>query len=253
MHALNTLGLDASKLGDYAEARRWYGGKSAIARSLGDRRTAARALNYLGYMLCLAGALDEAEPLLLESLDLCRDLGDQGLLPYVIGSLGEASHRRGAQDEARRWTEESLAGARRLGDHMLLTYGTLRLGWIAAEEGALDAAEAHFAEALRIATEIAALPRALSAVVGLARVRVASGDLATARAWLRLVLAHPALEASTRARAEALLRAARQDPRWAAAQAERVGGVIESLVGAPLPSGLRGMLSAPWAPGDDSP
>jgi hypothetical protein len=29
--------------------------------------------------------------------------------------------------------------------------------------------------------------------------------------------------------------------------------VIESLVGAPLPPGLRGMLSAPWAPGHESP
>jgi predicted ATPase/transcriptional regulator with XRE-family HTH domain len=253
MHALNTLGLDASKLGDYTEARRWYGESLAIARGLGDRRTLCRALNYLGYMLCLAGAVDEAEPLLEESLDLCRDLGDQGLLPYVLGSLGEAYHRRGAQAEARRWTEESLAGARQVGDQMLVVYGALRLGWIAVAENAFDAAEAHFSEALRLATEIAALPRALSAVVGLARVRVARGDLATARAWLRHVLAHPALEAATHARAEELLRQARQDPAWAADQAQAVGGVIESLVGAPLPPGLRGMLSAPWAPGHESP
>jgi predicted ATPase len=254
MHALNALGLDTAKLGDYAGARARYEESLHLARDLGDQRMVARILNYLGYMLCRADQPAEAEPLLQESLLLAEDLGDQGLIPYVLGSLGQAAYTRGDYTEAETRSLTSLERAEELGDRMLMTYNLQRLGETAAAQGTHRVARYYFRQGLRTAMEIAALPRALAALVGLAEVQAQAqtGDPLAAAALVAHPLRHPATEQTDRQRAERLLAALIAewgDAAVAAAQqrgqAQPLLAVVEDVLGTRLPQSLASLLQPP--------
>ncbi len=252
MHALNALGLDAEKLGEFVEARHRYEASLALARDLADLRMVARISNYLGYMLCTAGDPDAALPFLRKSLDLVQELDDAGLLPYVLGSLGQAAFARGELDAARRFTESSLEQAQAQGDRMLMTYALLRLGRIAVAKHDGPQAEAYFHQGLQTAMEIAAVPRALAALVGLADVRALAGDAGGALELLEQPLRHPATDHAARLRAEALQEQLLQALSPAAAAAAQARGrdrslveVVEALLGIRLPTSLAGLLAIP--------
>jgi tetratricopeptide (TPR) repeat protein len=254
MHALNALGLDAAKLGDYAGSRRRYEESLDLARDLGDQRMVARILNYLGYMLCRADQPAEAEPLLQESLTLAMDLGDQGLIPYVLGSLGQAAYTRGDYAEAEARSQDSLEQAEALGDRMLMTYNLQRLGETATAQGTYRVAGYYFRQGLRTAMEIAALPRALAALIGLAEVQAQAqtGNRLAAAGLVAHPLRHPATEQTDRHHAERLLAALTAE--WgteavAAAQqrgqAQPLLAVVEDVLGTRLPQSLADLLQPP--------
>lgn len=215
-------------------------------------RDLAHALQRLSWVVAQRGDHAQARQYGQESLALARRAGDErGVLHALIG-LGLDAYKMGDYGEARRRYQESLALARELGDRVMMTYNLLRLGDTASAQGAYPAAEEHYRAGLQTAMEIAALPRAMMALIGLAQVRLATGDAAGAAELLAQPLRHPATEEADKDRAARLLEAATAALGPAAATAARERGqarplvaVVEDLLGITLPQSLAALLAAP--------
>ncbi len=116
----------------------------ALARERGDAVGLMRALNAVGAASWFA-VPDEAEPLLVESLEIARRLHDDVGVAHALVNLGSGAGEIRRYDVARRWLEENreFSAARDL-DHSR-DYSTAWLARIALEQGdwdrALDLAE----------------------------------------------------------------------------------------------------------------
>jgi hypothetical protein len=80
------------------------------------------------------------------------------------------------------------------------------MGAVALQRGLYQAGEERFRQVLGEAWPVGLLPEVLEAVVGLAEIRVQTGDPATARHWLRVSLAHPSTVHLVRVHAQEVLK-----------------------------------------------
>ncbi len=103
------LGMVASQLGDYAEARARYEVVLAQARAQGSRDSTALQLVRLGDLARLEGASERATPMYEESLVLCREIGDVLDIAASSYKLGQVIRRKGDFERARVLLRESLA------------------------------------------------------------------------------------------------------------------------------------------------
>ena len=87
----------------------------ALAKQQGDKRQIAAALNQLGQLLRVEGALDEAQALYAQVLPLARELGDGEVEAVGLLNLAMVEVARGATASARARLLEVLAIARAIG------------------------------------------------------------------------------------------------------------------------------------------
>lgn len=204
--ALNEIGVIRKNGGDYRGAEPFYRQALAIFEAAyGERHPEyALALSNLGLLLkdravLLGGArsasgadlLDEAEPLILRSLDIYRDLhGDSHLrVAHTEAHVGHLYLARFQGREAERWFRQSLATHDRAETPPLHTgrpYPLTGLGEALLLRGRAAEAEAPLREALAIREQ--ATPghwRIAEAQSALAECLLRLGDIATARGLLQ--------------------------------------------------------------------
>jgi class 3 adenylate cyclase/tetratricopeptide (TPR) repeat protein len=230
---LSHLGNTAMRMASYAEGERAYQESLALFTAAGDRPGMAMALNGLGNGAVDQRMYDTAEYCYAESLAIRRAIDDRWGIAGCLSNLGWVAHLRENYAAARARYEESLALSRALGDRRGMAIVLTNLGFTAFDLRDRAAAAAAFDEALRIATQIGAVPLALEVLVGLARLRAASGQPEQAAELLGLALRHPASNNDVRMQIELFIAeiADMLEPDRMAAALERGAGLkLEQVV-----------------------
>lgn len=169
---LRALARIAEFRGRYAEALHFAQQALAAARTLGEPRALAWALNAVGSSLGTLGQLEAALQAKREALALARQRDDGVLLFTLLNNIATHQHRAGMLDEAERCYREALGLARlhagRVGNvvvldnliRVLVAQGTLG--------GKLDEARRFAIECLPLARQEKVSVDLLEATVGLA-------------------------------------------------------------------------------------
>jgi predicted ATPase/DNA-binding SARP family transcriptional activator len=200
----HNLGNVNQSLAQYDAARELYQQSVSIKRELNDRRGVGYTLNNLGYMTSLLEAYDEALSYLEESLATLRDVGDRRGIGYALMNLGNVAHAQAEHEKAAQLYRESLETLQAIGDQLGIAYAQEHLGNAALARREYLAAADHYQAALTVAQAIQITPLMLDALLGIAGVKKATGEMAEGIELLGLILAHPDSSARTRQRAETM-------------------------------------------------
>jgi tetratricopeptide (TPR) repeat protein len=134
--------------GEYAHGRVLAEESLALARGLGDARSAARALDALALAAKGEGRHGEAAALFEECRALSREIGDDWLLSIAVNNLGDLALNEGEYSRAAALFEESLRLGRERGDTERVSRSLVNLASVHLEEGREEAALARLKEAL---------------------------------------------------------------------------------------------------------
>jgi non-specific serine/threonine protein kinase len=191
VRALNAAALMVLLQSDHAAARAIVEEALTLARSCGDEREAAVALNYAAADEGFRGEFEAARLLWEESLAIQRRLGDRWLIAYTLNNLGSLALLQTDYLTARRLFDESLTTFRdnedKHGIVMVLVNSSDLLGRMGDDAAARAAVEEALALA-QILGDKSLLPAALN---GLGEVVCRQGDHQASR-----VLNEEALEIS---------------------------------------------------------
>jgi tetratricopeptide (TPR) repeat protein len=239
---LVSLGYTSYVLGNYTEARTWFGKSTDLARPLGNTfllalsesmlalvaqaegsedalalaragvgharasghpRSVATGLWVLSAILHAQGALAEATAAAQEGLHLSASVQDRWALGAALLQLATLALAREELAAARYLVEESISIFTDLSEPWSHGRALLTRGWVAHAEEKAAEARRWFEQVLSIGRTMQLAPLLLDAQYGLA---VVMGDEthAAAVALLEPVIAHPATEQATRARAMTL-------------------------------------------------
>jgi tetratricopeptide (TPR) repeat protein len=144
------LGMVASQLGDYADARAQFEVVLAQARAQGSRDSVALQLVRLGDLARLEGDYERAAPMYEESLALCQEIGDVLDIAASLFKLGQVARRQSDLKRARKLLAESLSLQQEQGNQQGIIECVAGLAGLAVDTGQLEAAARLFgaAEAL---------------------------------------------------------------------------------------------------------
>ncbi len=176
---LNDLGLLNQEHGREQEARGLYERAVALHRAIGDHRAGAVVLGNLGLLEQGLGRLAEAQVLYRQALDIHQRMGDRRSEGIARGNLGNLLRVLG-DPEARACLLQALETHRELGFTYGQPYWLAGLALLHLAAGEHDRALEHAEDAVALG---ARYPLVQAEALGcLARVRVARGEVAQARA-----------------------------------------------------------------------
>jgi predicted ATPase/DNA-binding SARP family transcriptional activator len=218
-YAHDVLGWATLCLGDYTACRTHYTASLRLFRDIGDSLGIALSLGGLGSVEWALGGdrLLPAAAYMTESLNLCRRIGHRHHAASRLWYLGQIAVEQEDYSLAQAYAEEGRALAEEVGSKVFVAYNLCSLGEAQSGLGRRASAQLTLTSVLRIASEVAHLPPLLIALIGLARLELASPAGTTrehasrrelALASLRLVTAHPACWHPYRVRAQGLRSAA---------------------------------------------
>lgn len=182
--ALNGMGVMAHWQGRYNEAIQRYQESLAIAREIGDTTRIAGGLNNLGLTKGELGQYEEAKAYLEESLALSRQIGRRTAITSALNNLGSLARAQGQHEEARRLFTEAMAIHREIGDRAGVAIGMWSLGTLARVQGDYQEAHRCYSESLAISREIGFPSGIGSNLEDLALVARLQGNYAEARRYL---------------------------------------------------------------------
>ncbi|MGB8879659.1 MAG: tetratricopeptide repeat protein [Solirubrobacteraceae bacterium] len=170
-----------------------FEGRGRLVEALGSAPPNAphrgRALAAAGQLTLDLGEAAEAEPLLLEALELARRDGDARLASHVLSHLGWAAEALGDPARARAYHVEAVAAAREAQDASALELALNNYAVMIARLGDVPAARPLLEESLRLARSRGE-PSVISLTAGnLAIMALDAGELETAEALVRESLA----------------------------------------------------------------
>ena len=114
---LATMRADAElRTGHPREARQWLTQTLPLIERSGDRSALRRAVNQLGVAEIELGALDNAERLFGDALELARIDGDDLLVAHATNNMGAIANIRGRRDEALALYQLAIPAYQRLGN-----------------------------------------------------------------------------------------------------------------------------------------
>jgi tetratricopeptide (TPR) repeat protein len=172
---------------------------------VGDWLGVAGSLANLGSIAGAAGLHAEARQLYQEALSLFKAIGFRWGIAYTLIRLGEAAHLAGDSAGALPPLEEALAICQEIGHRWGMAFSMIQLGSVHFALRHTTQAGQSFLRALRIAYETHLVPTMLEALVGVAQFLQADEQPERAAEVVGLVLHHPAADAETKRRAEAIL------------------------------------------------
>jgi len=178
MKALRAAAELADVLSDYPRSTARYEESLAIARTLGDKRAIAMALDGLAHEAQRVGRIAEARPLIEESVALLREVGDA---PSIARSLGGLAWLAGNYAKARALWNENLAIRRRLGNRESVGWSIIQVGHATQGEGDYTAARAAYEESLSIGRNLGYKRMIARSLTQLAEVTLLEGKAAEAR------------------------------------------------------------------------
>jgi class 3 adenylate cyclase/tetratricopeptide (TPR) repeat protein len=152
--ALNGLGAMAHLEGKHAEAITRYEESLSIARMIGDTARTAGALNNLGLVKAELGHYDEARQDLEASLAQFRAVGNRAGVASPLANLGNIFRSQGQHDEARQFFMDALTIYREIGNRSGVASTLYGLGSLARLEGEYESAKNIFGETVSISREI---------------------------------------------------------------------------------------------------
>jgi tetratricopeptide (TPR) repeat protein len=148
-YARADLGSVLSRRGQYRDARAVYEGSLAIARELGDDRSAAVALGQLGEVALREYNLDEAESRYRQALETFRGLGEPSAEAAVCHQLGAVYYTARRLPEAEHAYRQSAGIEERHGDRVGAARSWGQLARVLEAAGRLDDAEAWYLKAIK--------------------------------------------------------------------------------------------------------
>jgi DNA-binding SARP family transcriptional activator/predicted ATPase len=204
--ALSMLGSIAWRWGDVEQAGQCIWESLAIYRELGHRHRLPRLLNVLGIVAIVQGDYGQAERHWEEGLRMVQGVDDRQAMADTLNNLGYVNHHHlGNLEKAEQYYKESLSIAREIGHRQGATSTLSNLGHLHVLLGEHALAWKFLCEALSESTAIGAVPLALDALVGVARLRAAAGEAGLAAEMLGLALNHPAVEVDSAREGETIL------------------------------------------------
>jgi tetratricopeptide (TPR) repeat protein len=202
-------------------------------RLIGDPRLIAFALDFISRSALRLGRYDEARAALEENVALNRSVGFRWGLGTAYRGLGIVAEAQGKHQQAVEMFRQSLDTFTELGGSWWVAHVHADMGRSILALGKDGEAGRVWHEALRIATEIHAIPVALEALAGLASLQAKQGDREQALELLLMVSNHPASLQGTKNRA-ARLRAELEAPltrqQMEEAQARALAKTFEAVV-----------------------
>ncbi len=195
--ALGNLGVVAVEQGDYVAARRCYREALDIEREIGERAGESVSLTNLGNLSLYLGAYTEAETYYQQALAIHRETGARENEAWTLGNIGLLAHYRGDQEAALGHARVALGMAREIGDQAMQATMWMQLGHALAELARPDEAVEAYNESLALRRALAQPNMATEPLAGLARVRLAQGDLRQAQAHIEEILHHLASESES--------------------------------------------------------
>ena len=122
------VGAMANYMFDFATGRKLCEEAIMLSRSLGEKRSLANALFYLGEILFNLEQYQEARKAFEESISLCWEENYPSQLSVSLTSLGLLLGREGDYESAQSTLEEALAIATRMNDLWGMSHALLSLG-----------------------------------------------------------------------------------------------------------------------------
>jgi predicted ATPase/DNA-binding SARP family transcriptional activator len=180
--ALVGAGLLAWAQNDYAAARPHLETSLSLAPReagpVGEKFTRAHALGILGLLFIYQGEYEQAEPLLIESLELFRELGDTFGIGITLIRLGIVAEFRSEWARATALFEESLSHYQSLGNTLGIAISLSNLAEAAIGQREFDRAAALYRQSLPLMQSLGSDWYVALAVVGYAGVLIAQGQAA---------------------------------------------------------------------------
>ena len=139
-----------------------------LARSIGDKKNAALALQRLGFLRLDDGDLAEARSLLESGLQFALELSDKQVLAMLYNGLGELARLQMDFDRAAEFYLKALAFNRQAGDRVRQTTNLINLGATALAQADLETAAVFYHEGLVIASNMADMNGTLYCLEGIA-------------------------------------------------------------------------------------
>jgi tetratricopeptide (TPR) repeat protein len=152
-----------------------------LERATGDREGQAACLAALGMVARALGDFAAAQEALDQALVINQEIGDRCYEAAVRADLALLCYQRGDHQAAREQAQTALELAGALGARYVEATAFTRLGQALHGLADFQGAEAAYQAALRLCRELGIETLALEPLAGLARLALASGDLATAR------------------------------------------------------------------------
>jgi class 3 adenylate cyclase/predicted ATPase len=228
--SLINLSQVSLQLGEFDSARQYQQQALQIARATGDRNEEARTLATMGEGYLVQGSYDAAKQHLEQAIRLFQSVGERRREANCLNVLGMVWRDVGHYAQARTCFEQSLAIQVEIGEHSYASYTYLNLGLVLLQDndaaaagecyqqafelarttgnrdaeaytlsyraalhehqGAWGAAAADYQVALPIREELRATAAAIEDRAGLARVALAQGRQAEARAHADACIAY---------------------------------------------------------------
>jgi tetratricopeptide (TPR) repeat protein len=192
---------------DLAEAIGYYRNSVAAFESIGDQRTVATPLYFLGATLYYSGNLAEAKRCLQECLASARETGVRQQAAWSLASLGDIALNSGDFAEAQHRYQESLALSEEIGDSGLTVVNQAALGIVAGMSGDDAAAKDAFRKACKKTIDMRAWPQLVGLVVRWATFLATQGKIEQKYVveWVAQALHQPFIKQGDKLLAERLL------------------------------------------------
>jgi tetratricopeptide (TPR) repeat protein len=187
---LTNLGIVSCAQGDIAEAEVNFEQALRISRKVGDRWGESAALANLGLVSWNGGDYAAARAFYQQAQAISREVGDPQGASIALSNLARISHYLGDDEDARRYGQESLSTARKVGYPYVEGYALTYLGHALVGLGHLGEAATHYQEAVALRRKLGQHNLAMESQAGLARVRLAEGDMRGAQDLADEILLH---------------------------------------------------------------
>ncbi len=203
--ALWSLGCVSRYQGENDAAVSYLEQSLEISRRLGDRHGIANTLIVLGMVAFGLGAYEEADRYYAEGLAIFREIGERRGVFVCLYNLGVSARKQGDYEKARENFEEILPIGKEIGLQYGIAVCLVGLGMLHIDLEDDNNAWDYLRKSLKKALSVDAIPYAVHALVGIARLHLRQGQHEQAAEMLGLALSHSAATVDARQEAEAVL------------------------------------------------
>lgn len=188
--AINWLGIICKDQGDYSLALEHHSRALELKRELGDDRQLSTPLNSMGLTYYHMGEYRKAMDCFDQAVNIQRRLEDSWGLPDTLNSIGMTLHKMGRPDEALKVYAEALETRKKTGGKARTANILNNMGNLYTTLGDIDSAVRCHSEALAIRKDISSRSGVASSLLNLGETYRTAGKLHRAASCLEDSLAH---------------------------------------------------------------